>query len=177
MIRYGTVTSIFSDKGTVKVTFEDLDISSAEIPVLQGRTEKTKHYSMPKIGESGICIFPENSFSGFYLGSGYNDATPIPISAKEGVEITVFNDGTIISYDEKSSKLYINCNNKIEIVAQNIKIICPETEIIGDINITGTIDVKGSVNASEEVSAKGIKLSEHTHSGVKAGGDTTGGPQ
>ena len=107
MIRYGTVTSIFPDKGTVKVTFEDLDIPSAEIPVLQGRTEKTKHYSMPKIGESGICIFPENSFSGFYLGSGYNDATPIPISAKEGVEITVFNDGTIISYDEKSSKLYI----------------------------------------------------------------------
>ena len=174
MIRYGTVTSIFPDKGTVKVTFEDLDIPSAEIPVLQGRTEKTKHYSMPKIGE---CIFPENSFSGFYLGSGYNDATPIPISAKEGVEITVFNDGTIISYDEKSSKLYINCNNKIEIVAQNIKITCPETEIIGDINVTGTIDVKGSVNASEEVSAKGIKLSEHTHSGVKAGGDTTGGPQ
>ena len=67
MIRYGTVTSIFSDKGTVKVTFEDLDIPSAEIPVLQGRTEKTKHYSMPKIGESGICIFPENSFSGFYF--------------------------------------------------------------------------------------------------------------
>ena len=177
MIRYGTVTSIFSDKGTVKVTFEDLDIPSAEIPVLQGRTEKTKHYSMPKIGESGICIFPENSFSGFYLGSGYNDATPIPISAKEGVEITVFNDGTIISYDEKSSKLYINCNNKIEIVAQNIKITCPETEIIGDINVTGTIDVKGSVNASKEVSAKGIELSEHTHSGIKAGGDTTGGPQ
>ena len=177
MIRYGTVTSIFPDKGTVKVTFEDLNIPSAEIPVLQGRTEKTKHYSMPKIGESGICIFPENSFSGFYLGSGYNDATPIPVSAKEGVEITVFNDGTIISYDEKSSKLYINCNNKIEIVAQNIKITCPKTEIIGDINVTGTIDVKGSVNASEEVSAKGIELSEHTHSGVKAGGDTTGGPQ
>ena len=114
MIRYGTVTSIFPDKGTVKVTFEDLNIPSAEIPVLQGRTEKTKHYSMPKIGESGICIFPENSFSGFYLGSGYNDATPIPISAKEGVEITVFNDGTIISYDEKSSKLYKNrdCSTK-----------------------------------------------------------------
>ena len=112
MIRYGTVTSIFPDKGTVKVTFEDLNIPSAEIPVLQGRTEKTKHYSMPKIGESGICIFPENSFSGFYLGSGYNDATPIPISAKEGVEITVFNDGTIISYDEKSSKLNRDCSTK-----------------------------------------------------------------
>lgn len=177
MIRYGTVTSIFPDKGTVKVTFEDLDIPSAEIPVLQGRTEKTKYYSMPKIGESGICIFPENSFSGFYLGSGYNDATPIPTSAKEGVEITIFNDGTVISYDENSSKLYINCKNEIEIIAQNIKITCPKTEVIGDINVTGIIDVKGSVKASEEISAKGIKLSEHTHSGVKEGGDSTGGPQ
>ena len=61
-------------------------------------------------------------------------------------------------------------------IAFFVLIVC-SSSYARDINITGTIDVKGSVNASEEVSAKGIKLSEHTHSGVKAGGDTTGGPQ
>ena len=177
MIRYGTVTSIFPEKGTIKVTFEDINIPSVEIPVLQGRTDGTKHYSFPKIGEVGICIFPENTFNGFYLGSGYDEATPIPNGAGEGIEITVFNDGTIISYDENNSKLYINCNNKIEIVAQNIKITCPKTEIIGDIDVTGIIDVKGSVNASKDVTANGISLKTHLHSGVKAGGDNTGGPQ
>ena len=93
MIRYGTVSSIFPEKGTIKVTFEDIDIPSVEIPVLQGRTEGTKHYSFPKIGEVGICVFPENTFNGFYLGSGYDEATPVPAGAGAGVEITVFNDG------------------------------------------------------------------------------------
>ena len=66
MIRYGTVTSIFPDKGTIKVTFEDLNIPSAEIPDFTRRTEKNKKVTQClKIGESGICIFPENSFSGF----------------------------------------------------------------------------------------------------------------
>jgi len=45
------------------ITDEDINIPSVEIPVLQGRTEKTKHYSFPKIGEVGICIFPENTFN------------------------------------------------------------------------------------------------------------------
>ena len=167
MIRYGTVTSIFPKKGTIKVTFE----------VLQGRTEKTKHYSFPKIGEVGICIFPENTFNGFYLGSGYDEATPIPVGAGEGIEITVFSDGTTISYDEKKSKLYINCKNQIEIIAKNIKIECPKTKIIGDIDITGSVNIAGNLDASEDVTANGISLKTHLHSGVKAGGDNTGGPQ
>ena len=171
MIRYGTVSSIFPEKGTIKVTFEDIDIPSVEIPVLQGRTEGTKHYSFPKIGEVGICVFPENTFNGFYLGSGYDEATPVPAGAGTGVEITVFNDGTIISYDENNSKLYINCKNQIEIVAQSIKIDCPKTQITGDINI------KGKLDASEDVTASGISLKSHSHSKVKAGGDKTGGPE
>ena len=177
MIRYGKVTSIFPKKGTIKVTFEDINIPSVEIPVLQGRTDGTKHYSFPKIGEVGICIFPENTFNGFYLGSGYDEATPIPNGAGEEIEITVFNDGTIISYDENNSKLYINCQNEIEIVAKNIKIECPKTKIIGDIDITGSVNVKGDLNTSEDVTANGISLTTHLHSGVKAGGDKTGGPE
>ena len=163
MIRYGTVTSIFPEKGTIKVTFEDINIPSVEIPVLQGRTEKTKHYS--------------NTFNGFYLGSGYDEATPIPVGAGEGIEITVFSDGTTISYDEKKSKLYINCKKQIEIIAKNIKIECPKTKIIGDIDITGSVNIEGNLDASEDVTANGISLKTHLHSGVKAGGDITGGPQ
>lgn len=171
MIRYGTVTSVFPERGTVKVTFEDLNIPSAEISVLQGRTEKTKHYSFPKLGEVGICIFPENTFDGFYLGSGYNDATPIPAGAGAGVETTIFSDGTVISYDENNSKLYIDCKGKIEIVAKNIKIESP------DIKVIGNIDIQGVVNVSNDVVANGISLTKHKHSGVKAGGDISGGPQ
>lgn len=183
MIRFGEVTTIFPEKGTVKVTFQDLNIPSAEIYVLQNRTHKTKKYSLPKIGEVGICIFPENSYTGFYLGGGFNEVEEIPNGAGENIEVTVFSDGTIISYNEESSKLYINAKKEIEIIAPKMKITCPDIKIKGDINHEGNLTssgntkIGGDMSATGEVSGKGIKLSQHTHTNVTAGKDKTGGPQ
>ncbi|RXZ69005.1 phage baseplate assembly protein V [Fusobacterium necrophorum] len=171
MIRYGKVSSIFPEKGTVKVIFEDLEIPSAEIPVLMGRSEQTKNYSLPKIGESGICIFPENSFFGFYLGAGYDKATPIPSGAGEGVDITVYADGTIIKYDENKSELYIDCKKAIKIIATEIEISSPK------IKITGDVDIDGIVNVTKDVVAKGVSLTTHIHSGISPGDSKTGGPE
>lgn len=183
MIKYGEVSSIFPKKGTVKVVFKDLDnIPTIELPVFQGRTHSTKHYSMPKIGEVGLCLFPENSFAGFYLGSGYDNAIKIPDTAGEGIEITIFKDGTTISYDENTSKLYINVNKKIEIVAKEIEITCPKIDITGDINHTGNFKssgnttIGGNMTAAGEVSGNEIKLSNHIHIGVESGTKKTGGP-
>lgn len=193
MIRYGEVSSVFPEKGTVKVVFKDLtDIPSAELPVFQGRTHKTKHYSLPKIGEVGLCLFPENSFSGFYLGSGYDKEIKIPTGANENIEITIFDDGTIVSYDENKSKFYINCKNEIEVISANkIKINCPSIEIeatttkiisptlniIGNINHDGNFNTTGAIVAQGEVTGNGISLSTHIHRDVKAGLDKTGGPE
>lgn len=193
MIRYGEVSSIFPEKGTVKVVFKDLtDIPSAELPVFQARTHKTKHYSMPKLGEVGLCLFPENSFNGFYLGSGYDEAINIPNGANENIEISVFADGTTISYDENNSKLYINCKNEIEIISANkIKINCPlikieatttqitspTLNIIGNINHNGNFNTSGTIVAQGEVTGNGVNLSTHVHRDVKAGLDKTGGPE
>lgn len=171
MIRYGKVSSVFPERGTVKVIFEDLKIRSAEIPVLMGRTEKTKYYSLPKIGESGICIFPENSFFGFYLGAGYDKATPVPSGAGEGVDVTIYADGTIIKYDENKSELYIDCKKAIKIIAKKVEISSPKTKITGD------VDIDGIVNVTKDVVAKGVSLTTHVHSGISPGNSKTGGPE
>ncbi|SRR3712207_6055641 len=171
MIRYGKVSSLFPERGTVKVIFEDLEIPSAEIPVLMGRSEKTKNYSLPKIGESGICIFPENSFFGFYLGSGYDKSTPIPTEAGEGVFMTVYEDGTTIKYDENKSELYIDCKKTIKIVATKIDIVAKKTKITGD------VDIEGDVVVTKDVVAKGVSLTTHIHSGISPGDSKTGGPK
>ena len=39
------------------------------------------------------------------------------------------------------------------------------------------MNIAGNLDASEDVTANGISLKTHLHSGVKAGGDNTGGPQ
>lgn len=169
MIRFGTVSIVNHDKGTVKVHFEDLEDQSAELQVFQGRNKGTKQYSMPQIGERGLCLLVSNGNSGMYLGSGYDLPAPVMSNAGEGKTITVFSDGTQVIYDEKASKLYLDCKKEIEIV-------CPQIKITGDITINGNIQLNGGMNATDDVVAGGISLMTHKHSGVKGGPDTSGSP-
>ncbi|WP_198912165.1 Gp138 family membrane-puncturing spike protein [Acetobacter sicerae] len=54
----------------------------------------------------------------------------------------------------------------------SIKILAP-----GGLEIDGNVSVKGSLTATGDITGAGISLDSHTHSGVKAGTDETGGPQ
>lgn len=165
MIRFGTVSIVNNKRGTVKVTFEDLEIQSEELIVFQGRTTGTKEYKMPVVGEKGLCLIVDNGDSGYYLGSGFSVVNPVPEGADEGKDIKLYKDGTRIEYDEKTSRLYVNCKKSIEIV-------CPEISIIGDIKIDGNINLtKGDIKAD------GVSLKTHKTSGVKAGSDISGPPE
>lgn len=54
----------------------------------------------------------------------------------------------------------------------SIKILAP-----GGLEIDGDVSIKGKLSATGDVTANGISLDGHVHSGVKAGADDTGGPQ
>lgn len=165
MIRFGTVSIVNNVKGKVKVTFQDLGTQSEELIVYQGRTTGTKEYQMPVVGENGLCLIVDNGNTGYYLGSGFSLANPVPEGAAEGKDIKVYSDGTRIEYDEKTSRLYIDCKKKIEI-------ICPE------IFINGKVKVKGDIEVIEgDIKADGISLKKHLTTGVSSGKDVSGPPQ
>ncbi|MFV0580044.1 MAG: phage baseplate assembly protein V [Fusobacterium ulcerans] len=165
MIRFGTVSIVNNEKGKVKVTFQDLGTQSEELIVYQGRTTGTKEYQMPVVGENGLCLIVDNGNTGYYLGSGFSLANPVPEGAAEGKDIKVYSDGTRIEYDEKTSRLYIDCKKKIEI-------ICPE------IFINGKVKVKGDIEVIEgDIKADGISLKKHLTTGVSSGKDVSGPPQ
>ncbi len=46
----------------------------------------------------------------------------------------------------------------------------------GTLRVVGNLHVSGDVIVGGDVVASGISLTKHTHGGVKAGGDQTGGP-
>jgi phage baseplate assembly protein gpV len=46
----------------------------------------------------------------------------------------------------------------------------------GGLNIKGNVNITGTATATGEVEGNGIKLSTHEHSGVTAGGGTSGPP-
>ena len=167
---YGIVSKVNFEKGTVIVEFPDLGIPSDELIVFQGRTHGTKHYSMPEIGEIGLCLLNETGTSGYYLGAGYSEANPMPEKIGDGISLTVFNDGTSIIYDENTSKLYIS-------VIKNTEIICPKIFIKGDLTIEGNIELVGKLEATEDVLASGISLKNHKTTGVVAGNDISGIPE
>ena len=169
MIRYGTVSIVNYEKGTVKAVLEDINDTTAELLVLQGRNKGTKQYSMPVVGEHGLCLIVDNGSSGYYLGAGFNDIEKVMPGAGKGKTITLYSDGTQIIYDENTSKLFIECK-------KNIEIICPQISITGDITINGNIQLNGGMNATNDVIAEGVSLVNHTHSGVKGGPDTSGPP-
>ena len=104
MIRFGTVSIVNYDRGTVKATFEDINEQTAELIVFQGRNKGTKEYSMPVIGEHGLCLIADNGSSGYYLGAGFNQAETVMKGASQGKTITLYSDGTQILYDENTSK-------------------------------------------------------------------------
>lgn len=169
MIRYGTVSIVNYEKGTVKAVLEDIEEHTAELIVFQGRNKGTKQYSMPVIGEHGLCLIVDNGNSGYYLGAGFDEAETVMQGAEKGKTITLYSDGTQIIYDENTSKLFIDCK-------KNIEIVCPKISITGDITINGNVQLNGGMNATNDVIADGVSLIEHTHSGVKSGPDTSGEP-
>lgn len=169
MIRYGTVSIVNYEKGTIKAVLEDIGEQTAELIVFQGRNKGTKQYSMPVVGEHGLCLIADNGDSGYYLGAGFNQIEPIPTGADVGKTITSYADGTQIIYDENSSKLFVDCKKDIEI-------ICPKISITGDITINGNIKLNGGLNSTEDIIADGVSLINHKHKGVTPGSGTTGEP-
>lgn len=192
-IRFGIVSDVNYQKGTVKVVYTDLDITSPELIVFQRRNKGTKEYSMPESGEHGLCLISENGGQSFYLGSGYDEQEPIMSNAGKGKFITLYPDGTVISYDTNEHNLKVQCVDKIDIQAQNIRVTSKNIEIVSEnidiqaqnisvtskkldieskTQITGDTTLNGALKTVKgDVAADGVSLKSHVHGGVKAGGD------
>ncbi|THD15378.1 baseplate assembly protein [Anoxybacillus ayderensis] len=137
----GIVTSIYPDRCTARVKFEDSDdLISAELQIVVRGSLKNKDYWMPKVGEHVFCIFTKQK-KGYILGSLYSEETPPPVT-DESKRYMEFEDGTTIEYDTHTHTLSIQCTGTINIEA------------------TGNVNVKG------DVIADGISLKNHTHMGV-----------
>ncbi|RKS87343.1 hypothetical protein DES39_0564 [Orbus hercynius] len=74
-------------------------------------------------------------------------------------------------------------SNTVDITADiSVSISSPRIALNGSLtasplNGSGTATINMPLNSTEEITANGIALSTHTHSGVQSGGDSTGGPQ
>lgn len=77
-LRVGRVIEVYSNTGRVKVTYEDTETSSLELPMLTMNNE----YSMPDIGTRVVTLhFGNGSSKGIVLGSYYYDGNTPSVSS------------------------------------------------------------------------------------------------
>jgi phage baseplate assembly protein V len=165
LIRTGKVSSINPANCTAKVVFEDLDNKvSGDLRLLMNKTQDDKDYWLPDIDEMVECLFlPIGMSEGIILGSTYSEADTPPWSDAD-IRGTKFKDGSFWCYNRKTGFL------DIEVVKQ-INLKAPDFIIESNVKITGKVAVDGSISATDiiksdsDVSASGISLKQHMHTG------------
>lgn len=147
LIREGTVTAVFEDEHTARVTFDDKDgLTSAKLPVLTLCSSGNRFYSLPDVGTSVVCLFASNADrtgTGFIIGSRFHDKAKPNANSIDKTRID-FADNSYVEYDRKSHTLKIKCSGKIIIDAD------------GEIKFTGQKNF--TLDATENVVVTGKKI-------------------
>ena len=147
LIRIGIVSAIDYARARVKCDFEELEITSDWLPVVQRGAGGARDYWMPAIGESVVCIYySDGTEEGVVIGSYYPAGTPPPDSGS-GVFYTVYPDGSSVTWD--NGDLVIEAKAAVSITAAGGVTITGDTKIDGDLEVTGDINVTGKVYADD----------------------------
>lgn len=177
MIRMARVVAVDHGEGTARVAVGDPDseegeVESAEIPWLTGRCGKTRIWNPPSIGEQVQIFCPEGELGGaMIMGSLSSDDHPNPGDSTRAV--MQFEDDAVFAYDPEAhhADIVLPAGATLTITSDG------GIAITGDVTIEGDVTVTGKLDASDDVTAAGISLKTHTHSGVQAGASNTGAPQ
>lgn len=171
LIRLGRISEVTLDPPRCKVRFsdpEDADEDGESPPVrwLATRAGRTKGWSPPSVGEEAVLLCPDGQIgNGVALIGLYNGDNPPPGNTL--AELVEYEDGAVIGYDP---------------VAHALSAVLPggATALIeapGGLTIRGDVTIEGALIASDDVTAGGISLKSHRHSGVQPGSGITGEPQ
>lgn len=125
LVKIGRVSSVYPDRCTAKVVFEDKDnLISGELPVIQRGSQDNKSYWMPTIGEQVVCLFlPNGRGDGYILGTTYNDEDKPAAQSVHKRKIR-FQDGAVMEYDTEQHRLTLDFSGvpNAEILIKNCRI-------------------------------------------------------
>jgi len=170
LIRFGTIKTIHPAKPFPTVTVTIGAITTAKLRFLTLRAGADKTFDPPSIGEEVMVLSPSGVLEmGVVIGGLNNEENPAPLDDLNK-KIRIFEDGCLLSYDVKS---------------HHLDAVLPDGgtfNVVADVSITGKLTVSETITAGKEIStpadvkAGDISLKKHKTSGVKSGGENSGGP-
>ncbi|MBX9612427.1 MAG: phage baseplate assembly protein V [Burkholderiales bacterium] len=196
LLRPGTIHAVDHRGGLVRVASGDLITNW--LPWIERRAGNVRTWAPPSVGEQCLVLSPGGDIaSGMVLTGLYSDGHPAPAESP-ALHRTQYPDGAVIDYDHAAHSLTatLPVGGTANVIAPGgITLDAPTTHITGECLIEGLLTytagmhgmaggsgataavIQGEVVATGDVVSGGVSLQSHVHSGVKGGGDTSGGPQ
>jgi phage baseplate assembly protein V len=164
LIRKGVIQSV--DLGAGLAVIKIGEIPSPPLPWVEGAAGAFRTWTPPSDGEQVLLLCPEGDIEGGIIMRGLlSNQYPAPASdayhsihGSDGLIITITNDGLVVT-------------------APAGVVVEGDVSISGNVSVTGDITASGTVTGDADVVGGGVSLKSHKHSGVQAGGASTGGPQ
>ncbi|EHH67558.1 phage baseplate assembly protein V [Gluconobacter morbifer] len=115
-------------------------------------------------------------------GADPSDLFALPPANPSAARMSGLQEGESILYDAAGQKLYLQDGKIVRIDALEEMRVSVGGQPVLDVDangvtITGALTVSKGITAGEDVTAEGISLTGHTHSGVETGSGDTGKPQ
>ncbi len=192
LLRFGTVTAVDHQRAQCRVSTGDLTTDWLSWVTLSAGALRS--WQAPTLGEQVLLLCPGGELSaGVVLRGLYCDAYPAP-SHEASLSLMQFSDGAVMVYDPEQHALQISLPDSGAITLNApaaITLNAPRTVCNGDLFVQGQVSyagglvgsggdgaqIDGKIQASGDIQAGDISLSNHKHGGVETGRGTTGGPQ
>lgn len=182
LIRIGTVSAVNLDDGLCRV---DTGSNTTNwLHWLTARAGRTRSWNAPSVGEQVLvlCLGGELD-TGFVLPGVFSDEHPAPSASADALHWS-FPDGAVIEYEPENGALKATgiqtatIQTAVKIMLDSPEVECSALLKTATLEVTQGGTMKGDVQHSGgSFSSNGVVVDSHKHSGVKSGGDTSGGPQ
>lgn len=159
-LQFGTVAEVDDKKHMVRVDLPALEnLQTDWLPMITLAAGGNQFYSLPDVGALVVCLLDARGENGVCLGAIYNDADPVPATSRD-LHVLQYSNGTRIQHNRKTGDVLVKTKGKVTIDA-------PNTDILGDVHVSGSLNAGGDISASE------ISLQNHVHTEQGDGATTS----
>ncbi|WP_369309199.1 phage baseplate assembly protein V [Providencia rettgeri] len=196
LIRIGSVTNVDAKKGC-RVQIGNLETDWLNWVTL--RAGSTRTMNAPSVGEQVLILALGGELTTAFVLTGiFSNEHSEPTDSLTADHRT-YSDGAIIEYEPATGALIatgiktatieaseqINATTKVVVVNASKQInlttptvICSQNLTCATLNVTEGGKMTGNfTHTGGAITSNGITLHEHTHGGVRSGGESTGKPQ
>ncbi len=176
LIRYGLVEEVQYSPPRCRVRSGEL--LTDWLPWLTPRAGQMRIWSPPETGEEVLLLSLDgNTETAFVLPALFSHDNPAPTDNGRQIHITLPGGCTVI-WDSGTRTLSVSGFDTLNAEGGHVNLRAETITLTGNITVEGNTTIRGSVTQTGgPLSSMGVVLHSHVHGGVKAGGDTTGGPQ